>query len=197
MTSRDHAIILRTVKYGDADLIVTLFTRKKGRVSGMAKGAKNSRKRFGGVLEAGNLAELSFEEKPGKELLFLKEGTLLEPSAKWRTFLEGIAAAGFILELALKTLPEGHAFPQKFELLSAFLGQLEPSNVKDLFFEFQLHWLRLSGWEPKLEQCEVCGLSFKPAGVPSQIQNRFDHYWGHIFSKPLATRQLLGEVLLL
>lgn len=193
MTSNDQAIVLRTVKYGDADLIVTLFTKKNGRLSGMAKGAVKSRKRFGGVLEAGSLIDFSFEEKPGKDLIFLKEGTLLVPLVKWRTFLEGMAAVGFILELAHKTLPEGHASLPKFELLSAFLSQLEPSNVKDLFFDFQFHWLCLSGWEPKLEQCEVCGFAFKSTGEPSQIQGRFDHYWGHILSKPLATRQLLQE----
>ena len=190
--SRDHAIILRTIKYGDADIIATLFTKNGGRVSGMAKGALKSRKRFGGVLEAGNRVEISFEEKPGKDFLFLKEGTLLAPMMPWRTFLEGMAAVGYILELAHKTLPEGHASLPKFELLSAFLGQLQPSNVKELFFDFQFHWLSLSGWEPRFDRCGLCEARLSAGEGWEEKQKMFDHYWGHILSKPLKASGLSG-----
>lgn len=192
---KDHAIILRTRKYGDTDLIVSLFTKERGRLSGLAKGAKNSRKRFGGALEPGSIIEILFEERRG-ELVFLKEAHVLEAYAKWRSFLEGMAVTGFALELALQTLPERHASPQKFDLLKNFLEGMELAGIQNALFDFQEDWLSALGWEPDFEQCGICGRQLSGGVEAKTKQKLFDHYWEHVVTRPFLTRSLLEEVLL-
>ncbi len=199
MNSKDEAIILRTVKYGEADIIATLFTKNSGRISGLAKGGARSKKRFGTALENGNLVEISFEAKPGRDLVFLQEASLVGFQRTWRTFLEGITATSFVLELVLKTLPEHQPSLAKFQLLTDFLTYLEKENAKQLLFDFQLHWLSLSGWEPNFETCGICGLKVSDTFSPESVrhfQGVLDHYWTHVVSQPFLTRPLLEETLL-
>src|SRR5271157_2526292 len=68
-----EAVVLRTWPFQEADLIVSLFTRDYGRLSGVAKSALKSRKRFGGALEPMTQTRAWFAERPRQELLRLDQ----------------------------------------------------------------------------------------------------------------------------
>src|ERR1700751_5400207 len=69
MPKQSEALILRTYPVHEADLLVTVFTRSEGKVRGVAKAAKRSKRRFGGALEPLTYVIAHWEEKPKQELL--------------------------------------------------------------------------------------------------------------------------------
>ncbi|OGQ04652.1 MAG: DNA repair protein RecO [Deltaproteobacteria bacterium RIFCSPLOWO2_01_44_7] len=192
----DQAIVLRHIKYGDADLIVSLLTKEEGKIGGLAKGARRSKKRFGSSLEIGSHLHVVFEADTKRDLVFLKETSLLKGNPQWRKSLVSIAAVGFALELVAKTLPEKHPSVQKFECLERFLENLNEKGSISSLMEFQLEWLSLSGWQANLESCGICGIRLKPSKEWEALQKILDHYWLHILGKPLVSRKLLDTALL-
>lgn len=196
LSKQDHAIVLVTRKYGESDRIVSFFTRRNGKWNGIAKGARRSRRRFGGSLEIGSHVSLIYEEKPHRELVFLKEALLLTPNPFWRKGWRTIAIASYVLELAAKLSPEHQASPRKFLLLEQFLSSLEEGSAVSLLLEFQKHWLSLSGWGENLDRCGLCGRIWEGVESEMQFQAVFDHYWQHLLGKPLLSRGLLDEAFL-
>src|SRR3954463_5728242 len=73
-----EAIVLRTYPLREADLLVTLFTRSEGKVKGVARSAKKSKRRFGGALEPLTLVRAYYDDKAGQELARLDSCDILE-----------------------------------------------------------------------------------------------------------------------
>lgn len=197
MTKQDKAIVLKNHKYGESDLIVSLFTPQRGKWKGFAKGARRSKKRFGSGLEMGSHIQISYEEKPNRDLALLKEASFITFNPKWRSSWEAIAVASYALELVYKLSPEHQESSKKFLLLENFLSRLEVDSAVPLLFSFQKEWLHLSGWGSELDCCALCGRVWENKKTHSQLQGIFDHYWQHLLDKPLSSRKLLAEAVLL
>ena len=73
-----EAIVLRTYPLREADLLVTLFTRLEGKVRGVARSAKRSKRRFGGALEPLTYVRVYYEDREGQELTRLDSCDVLE-----------------------------------------------------------------------------------------------------------------------
>jgi len=152
------AVVLRTTPVGESDLVVQLFTRDHGRVSAIARGARRSRKRFGGGLEA--LVLLAIElgrRKRGGELWGLDA---IEPREDHRALANdpivwGHAAYGLELmrELAPAEVPE----PQLLALVVALWRALADGPSPAVLRAFELALVRILGSEVALEQCAACG----------------------------------------
>lgn len=161
MMKEDQAIVLRNYPYGENDLIVSVWTKGEGRTQGIAKGGRHSKKRFANCLELGSRIQLIFEEKTGRDLIFLKEASLKRASPAWRNSYVTILAVSFVAELALKLLPERNPAGEKFELLENFLEEITEKEILKKLVAFEFCWLSLSGLAPNLEACGVCGISFE------------------------------------
>jgi len=160
MKRKAHAIIMRRTAYGDADWIVTFFDREYGRLSGIARSARSSVKRFGGALEPGTLSEITCTARNGSGLVRLDEARVLASPNGVLKSLERIAAMARALELSLAFLQEGQPVPDKFDLLAGWISRIalgDPTASESLMFE--LEWLKLSGFGPGLDACSVCGSS--------------------------------------
>src|SRR6185295_11062019 len=81
------AYVLRTRPYGELDLIVTLLTDRHGKITGIAKAAKHSRRRFGGTLQPFIHVRAVFRQRPHADLVFLLRCEHLEAL---RTFSEDV-----------------------------------------------------------------------------------------------------------
>jgi len=161
-TTRTEAIILNTRDHGESDRLVGLYTRSRGRLQGIAKGARRSRKRFANTLEPCSLVELQFREKG--TLAWLESCKLLEPFLSLRTELIRWGIAALISEIVIEMVPEGDPQPELFELLRETLRQLcedkDSLNVALLFiFRFQ----DKMGYLPALGNCGICGRSLRSA----------------------------------
>ncbi|MFH1873603.1 MAG: DNA repair protein RecO [Pseudomonadota bacterium] len=158
MQHSTQAIILKKISYGEADLIVTFFGREEGRLTGIAKNARLSHRRFGGALELGSLVNLHYVTRIHSSLVRLEDAQVSYPTTGIVQSLERINALAKSLELALAFLQERQASPEKFDLLSKyifFLTKTDPQPQDCIAFE--LKWLSLVGYKPQLDSCLNCG----------------------------------------
>jgi len=161
------ALLLHLTPYRDADAVVQLLSGDLGLLPLLARGARKSRKRFGGALDYFCLVRA--EVRPGRHGM----GTLLGVELL-RSF-QAIAAdvdrywAGCrLLETARLGAREGDPAPALFELLVSSLGALDAgSDPGSLTRVFQARVLRVLGYDLPLEECCLCGEGLDPAGAAS------------------------------
>lgn len=188
----DQAILLKKRGYGDKDWIVTLFTETSGRIDGIAKGGRVSRKRFGGTLDVGAELKIRYRRKPHNDLVFLEEaeGSVHIPS--WRRSWGTIVAVSYALELVYRLLPAQHPAAEKFHQLSALFHEVREEEAAERLLQFEAAWLSLSGWGERLDCCGMCGYIPPMEGTSlRRYRHLLDHYWGHLTTKPLLSRGLL------
>lgn len=151
------AIILKVQTLGEADCLVTFLTPARGRLQGVAKHARKSRRRFANVLEPLNRVELWLAARPRKELEFLEKGELMRAFPGLRRDLPRLAAAALLAELAGElAAPEGA--PALFAALEEALARLEEGAAPEsLLLSFVAHLLKLGGYGWRLTECLACG----------------------------------------
>ena len=150
------AIVLRRREYGDFDLILTLLTAAQGKVAMIAKSAKKSTKRFGGVLELFSI--LDIVARRGKGMPTLTEASLRLPLPHIRSSITKTAYASYWVELSDTWLEEGLPQPQLYELLVYVLSALDRGQPSEdvLSILFQMRFLNLAGLQPELTRCRAC-----------------------------------------
>lgn len=161
---RVDAIVLRSIAYGDADAVVHLLVRGRGRVAAFARGARSSRKRFGGALEPFQRVEALLAEREGQELWALREARVVDGHGRLREDLHRIAHAGYAAELIHDLTRAGQPADGLFLLLEEFLTRLEAGAATSARLRaLELLALEASGLAPELAACARCG-SEVPSG---------------------------------
>ncbi len=153
---RSDAILLGAADYREADRIVTLFTLEKGKLKGVARGAKRSMRRFGGALEP--FARLTVQLALTGSLARVDGADAATIHPGIRADLLKIGYAGYACEAVDLLLPEGLPNPRLFRLLAAYLARLDaapPAPSDRRFFEMNL--LNVIGYRPALDECATCG----------------------------------------
>lgn len=152
-----EAIVLRTYPLREADLLVTLFTRLEGKLHGVARSAKKSKRRFGGALEPLTYVRAYYEDREGQELARLDSCEVLEsPLVSEVTYARAVAL-GHVAELLDELLPEREPNDAVFRLALSVLAGLHGSNVWLPITYFELWMTRLMGYLPELSECIICG----------------------------------------
>ncbi|NJD90292.1 MAG: DNA repair protein RecO [Geobacter sp.] len=162
-TVSDQAIILSAMDYREADRIVTLFCRDLGKISALARGARRSRKRFGGALEL--FARLNVTLALKDNLSALGDCDIVTVHPRIRADFTAIAHASYACELAAALIPEHLPNQRLFRLLSAYLEHLDSGTAKpaDRHF-FEMNLLNILGYRPPLESCSGCGANLVDTG---------------------------------
>lgn len=156
--AESEAVILRSRAFGEADKLVSFFSRTHGRLRGIAPHARRSRRRFGAALEPLSYVRLWFFEREQQELVRLSESELIE--SFWATGgdYQRSVALNQVTELAELLWPEREPSDKAFRLLLAALEGLKGSESVWLpLTYFQLWSVRLAGWLPALDHCHTCG----------------------------------------
>ncbi|MFZ2445516.1 MAG: DNA repair protein RecO [Syntrophobacteraceae bacterium] len=157
-----EAIVLTTRDYGESDRLVAFHTASRGKIRGIAKGARRSRKRFANTFEPSSLVELEWRER--NSYVWIEACKLVEPFLTIRADIEKWALAALFSEIILEMVPECEPQPDLFLLHKEMLGRLEkdkdPLNVVLLsLLRFQF----LMGYMPAMDGCAVCGRGLKTA----------------------------------
>jgi len=152
-----EAIVLRTYPLREADLLVTLFTRLEGKVHGVARSAKKSKRRFGGALEPLTYVRAYYEDREGRELARLDSCEVLESPLAFEVSYPRAVALGHVAELLDELLPEREANDAVFRLVVSVLAGLRGPDVWMPITYFELWMTRLMGYLPDLSECIVCG----------------------------------------
>lgn len=157
-TYRDEAVVLRSLRYGEADRILHLQTREHGRVSAITKGVRRTRSRLGGRLEP--LSHVTVHLHPGSgEVQTLTNADLLASFDEIRAHPERLRVALTGAEAVLRLFPEQEANERLFDGFVRFLDVVEhdPAPGEALSIAFVLKLVALAGWAPQVTACASCG----------------------------------------
>ena len=154
---QSEAIVLRSYPLREADLLVTLFTRAEGKIKGVARAAKKSKRRFGGALEPLTVVRLYYDDREGKELARLDSCDILESPLSAIVDYPRVVALEHVAEMLDELLPDREANDAIFRLAIAVLRQLRSGEIWMPLTYFQLWLVRLVGFLPQLDECIVCG----------------------------------------
>ena len=165
------ALLVRSVPYGEADLVATFFTEEGGKLAAIVRGARRSSKRFGGALEPIHELFLTLEDK-GKELCVLKEARIARARTGITSDLDAMEAAGHALRWVRHLCPVRTPEPGAWESLRLLLEILDaPKTDVPVAQHLGLFGLRLLadvGYGVELERCVRCGRPC-PAGRPAYL----------------------------
>jgi DNA repair protein RecO (recombination protein O) len=177
---KTEAIVLRSLRYGEADRILHLYTPQRGRVSAIAKGVRRARSRFGGRLEPFFRLELDLHEGRG-ELLTVTGAQTVEAYARLRTDARALDAAARACDAVGRLFETGEPHPNVFNLLCRRLSLLDQgAGVNDASsmatdgrssdlrsasgfsgragaLAFRLKLMLAAGLAPQLGACADCG----------------------------------------
>jgi DNA repair protein RecO (recombination protein O) len=163
-TTKTEAVVLRSLRLGEADRVLHLYTLEHGRLGAVAKGIRRTKSRFGARLEPLSHVELMVHQGRG-ELGTVTGVQLIRPhrAAREESYRLGVGLVGAEAMLRLFTEQEPNA--RAFEAITRFLDLVDglPSRapvrpaLDPLALAFQLKLLWLSGYAPHLGACAECG----------------------------------------
>lgn len=152
-----EAIVLRSWELREADLLVSFFTRAEGKVKGVAKSAKKSKKRFGGALEPLTYVRVYYADKERRELAHIDSCEVLESPLATPVNVPRAMALGHVAEVLEELLPEREANDALFRLALAVLARLNAGEIWAPLTYFDLWVARLTGILPEMGACMACG----------------------------------------
>jgi len=154
---RTEAVIIRTMDYRESDRIVTFFTRDFGKVSGVARGARRSTKRFSGSLNLFCHIVLQFFEKRSQNLVRVDDCDLLAHFNHIRLDVLKMAHMSYLVELILIMAPEKEKQQELFDELIKALNLFNKGqySAQEALLE-EMRFLALLGYAPHLSNCLSC-----------------------------------------
>jgi DNA repair protein RecO (recombination protein O) len=156
---KTEAIVLRSLRYGEADRILHLYTPDRGRIGAIAKGVRRTRSRFGGRLEPFCRVRLVCHEGRG-ELLTVTGVETLESHAGLRAQAVTLDAAARVCDAVARVFETGEPHPAVYNLLANELALLagDPAQATHAnALAFRLKLLVAAGLAPALASCASCG----------------------------------------
>jgi DNA repair protein RecO (recombination protein O) len=169
---KTQAVVLRSIRYGEADRVLHLYSAQGGRVSAIAKGARRPRSRFGGRLEPFFRLDLVLYEGRG-ELATVTAAHTLDGHAALRASGPALGAAARACDAVLRLLDEAQPNPAAYNLLCRYLALLDAGEPGSgchpasrevdgaagmaTALAFRLKLALAAGFSPELSSCARCG----------------------------------------
>ena len=155
-----EAVVLRSIRYGEADRILHLYSRTRGRVGAIAKGVRRPKSRFGGRLEPFFRLDMVLHQGRG-ELLTVTSVATLDAYPRLRSSGSGLTAAARACDAVLRLLDSAEPNPAAYNLLCRYLTLLDGSEPLTAGLEtalaFRLKLALAAGFAPELASCARCG----------------------------------------
>src|SRR4051794_1123713 len=161
-TYKTEAIVLRSLRYGEADRILHIYTRERGRIGAIAKGIRKTKSRVGARLEPFSHVAMQLHEGSG-ELQTVTGVDLVHAHRGAREQPYRLAVGSIGAEAMLRLFGEPEANQRAFEALARFFELLDDAEpganamLDPLGLSFQLKLLWLSGYLPHVTACVECG----------------------------------------
>lgn len=160
-TVKTEAIVLRSIRYGEADRILHLYSRERGRVGAIAKGARKPRSRFGGRLEPFFRLDLVLHEGRS-DLLTVTSVSTLDGYSRLRSSGPALGAGARACDAVLRLLDSAEPNQPAYNLLCRYLALLDdPEQPRGAelaaALSFRLKLALAAGFAPELASCASCG----------------------------------------
>jgi DNA repair protein RecO (recombination protein O) len=156
---KTEAIVLRGIRYGEADRVLHLYTQDRGRVGAIAKGVRRARSRFGGRLEPFFRLRLILYEGRG-DLLTVTAAETIAGHRRLREDAAALDGAARACDAVGRLFDDGDPHPGVYHLLANELALLdgEPARAtRANALAFRLKLLLAAGFAPQLAACAACG----------------------------------------
>jgi DNA repair protein RecO (recombination protein O) len=154
---RVNGVVLRTIKLGEADRIITLCTRERGKVRAVAKGVRKTKSKFGARLEPISHVNVQCYEGRG-ELHIVTQAETVDAFRSVREDFDRVRRAISMLEAVDNVIQEGEPNPRLYQMLIGALRSLEKQDSPLILAAFFWKLLALEGLHPVLDMCASCGL---------------------------------------
>jgi len=160
--------VLRSIRYGEADRILHLYSHDRGRLGAIAKGARKPKSRFGGRLEPFFRLDLMLHEGRG-DLMTVTGVATVDGYPRLRSEGAAIGAGARACDAVLRLLDAAEPNPPAYNLLCRYLELLDtPSNPRaaalEVALSFRLKLALAAGFAPELASCARCGEAEHLAG---------------------------------
>jgi DNA repair protein RecO (recombination protein O) len=166
---KTEAVVLRSIRYGEADRVLHLYSATRGRIGAIAKGSRRPRSRFGGRLEPFFRLDLVLHEGRG-ELATVTSAATVDGYPGLRSSGPALMAAARGCDAVLRLLDSGEANPAAYNLLCRYLALLDGEEAGDprstcidgaagpaTALAFRLKLALSAGFAPELASCSRCG----------------------------------------
>lgn len=151
-----HAVILNSLDFGESDRILSFYTLEHGKIKGIAKGARRSKRRFVGNLDPLSNVKLIYFHSEKSELVRVEDCNLIEPFQNLKADIDRLSVACYLLELVSEMTREGQVLPPIYQTLVTFLRMLDAGCDDSLARFFEIKLLSILGYLPYLNGCVVC-----------------------------------------
>jgi len=160
---KTKALVLSKLDFGDTSKIVTFYTEKFGKVSGILKGGRTQKSAFGKIADVLNLVEIVFYKKDNREIQTVTQAGLVAHYPNIKSDLEKMKYASAVAELTLKLTIENDPHPRLFSGIIKILQRLnneqtEPMLLFALFYKFFIEEI---GYGIEAEHCSQCNAQLK------------------------------------
>jgi DNA repair protein RecO (recombination protein O) len=156
-----EAVIIRKIKLGEADRILSLYTPEMGKIEAVAKGVRRPKSKMAGHLELLTYSRIRLAR--GRNLDTIIGSQTVESFLALKNDLWLTSCGLYIAELVNQFTPERSADPDLFHLLLDTLGRLSGASHSGLILRyFELCLLNKTGYRPQLQTCVGCGAELKP-----------------------------------
>jgi len=160
-TVKTEAVVLRSIRYGEADRILHLYSRTRGRIGAIAKGARKPKSRFGGRLEPFFRLDLVLHEGRG-ELLTVTSAATVDGYPRLRASGPALDAGARACDAVLRLLDSTDPNPPAYNLLCRYLTILDDPAAEraaslETALSFRLKLALAAGFAPELAACAQCG----------------------------------------
>lgn len=153
----EQAVVLGTVDYGEADRLVTLFTKGRGKLTAFAAGARKSKRRFAGALDPMTSVKAQLVSRAGTTFR-LDSVDIDKTYQAIRGDLGRISRALYAVELIRELVRDEQPHPELFTLLVGYLDLLDENRAGPTsLLGFELSALQFAGFMPRFEPCAICG----------------------------------------
>ena len=156
---KTEAVVLRSIRFGEADRILHLYSARRGRIGAIAKGSRRPRSRFGGRLEPFFRLDLVLHEGRG-ELMTVTSAATVEGYPRLRESSATLGAAARACDAVLRLLDEAQPNQAAYNLLCRYLTLLDQPACRVGLAEalaFRLKLALAAGFAPELGSCARCG----------------------------------------
>lgn len=155
-SQRIEAIVLKHSEFGEADQLLTLYSRERGKVRALAKGARKARSRKAGHLEP--FTRVSLQIATGKNLDIITQAEAQDTHSPLSADLELLGYASYACELVDKFTTDEDENRSVYRLLRDTLERLETEADAEVVVRYyEVRLLDLVGFRPQLQRCLQCG----------------------------------------
>lgn len=160
-TLKTEAVVLRSIRYGEADRILHLYSTARGRVNAIAKGARRPKSRFGGRLEPFFRLDLLLHEGRS-DLLTVTNVSTVDGYPRLRSSGPALTAGARACDAVLRLLDSAEPNPPAYNLLCRYLAMLDDPSLPraagiETALSFRLKLALAAGFSPELSSCARCG----------------------------------------